>query len=175
MDINPENLNRNKGIEILIAEDSPTQAEQLNHILEEAGYLVSVTGNGKEAISAMSKHKPTLVISDVMMPEMDGYQLCEHIKKEEKLKGIPVILLTALSEPSDIIKGLNCGADHFVTKPCDKKYLLARIHDIMANRELRKGQDIGMDMEILIGGQKHLITSDRLQIVHLLISTYECP
>jgi PAS domain S-box-containing protein len=168
-----ENLYKNNEIEILIVEDSPTQAEQLNHILEQNNYHVSVASNGKEALSLISKHKPTLVISDIIMPEMDGYQLCEHIKKDEKLKDIPVILVTSLSDPSDIIKGLNCGADHFITKPYDEKYLLARIRYIIANSAIGKGYDAGMGIEIQIGGQNHFITSDRLQVVHLLISTYE--
>ncbi len=167
----------NNGTEILIVEDSPTQAEQLKHILEEAGYLVSVASNSKEALSSMSKHKPTLVISDVLMPEMDGYQLCEHIKKDEKLRDIPVILVTSLSDPSDIIKGLKAQADHFVTKPYDENYLLARIQHILSNWELRKRQEteigIKMGMNILIRGQKYFINSDRVQILHLLISTYE--
>jgi PleD family two-component response regulator len=136
MDINPENLNRNKGIEILIVEDSPTQAEQLKHILEEAGYLVSAASNGKEALSAISKHKPTLVISDVIMPEMDGYQLCERIKTSENFKNIPVILVTSLSDPEDIIKGLECKADNFIVKPYDEKYLLSNVRHILINKEL---------------------------------------
>ncbi len=173
MDINPENLNRNKGIEILIVEDSPTQAEQLKHILEEAGYLVSVANNSKEALSSISEHKPTLVISDVMMPEMDGYQLCERIKTTENFKNIPVILVTALSDPEDVINGLECGADNFLVKPYDEKYLLYNVRHILINKELGARKSVKMGMEIFFKNKKYFITADRLQILNLLLSTYE--
>lgn len=168
-----EERSKNNRTEILVVEDSSTQAEQLKYILEKAGYYALVASNGKEAFSLISKHKPTIVISDIVMPEMDGYELCQQIKADGNLRDIPVILLTALSDPSDVIKGLKYGADHFVTKPYDENYLLARIQYILANWELREKQDIEMGMEILIGGQKYFINADRIQILHLLISTYE--
>jgi len=161
------------GMEILVVEDSYTQAMKLKQILEESSYVVSVTHNGQEALSHIKKKKPDVVISDVMMPEVNGYELCERIKDDDKLKDIPVILLTSLSEPSDIIKGLKCGADHFITKPYDKDYLLSHIHYILVNRELRKSSVTDMGVEIFFGGQKYYITSDRLQIIDLLFSTYE--
>lgn len=164
---------KNTSIEILIVEDSITQAEQIKYILEKAGYHVSVAYNGKEAVSIISKHKPSIVISDIVMPEMDGYELCNHIKSDSNLMDIPVILLTSLSDPSDVIKGLEARADHFVTKPYDENYLLARIQYILSNWELRKEQELKMGMNILIRGQKYFITSERMQILHLLISTYE--
>jgi DNA-binding response OmpR family regulator len=162
-----------KGIKILIVEDSPTQAEHLKRFLEEAGNLVSVASNGKEALSSMSKLMPMLVISDIIMPEMDGYQLCEHIKKDEKLKDIPVILVTSLSDPEDIIKGLECGADNFITKPYDEKYLLYNVRHILMNKELSTRESVKMGMEIFFKDKKYFITADRMQILNLLISTYE--
>src|SRR6185503_16287206 len=120
-------------VEILVVEDSPTQAERLRYILEQHNYSVSVAQNGKQALTLLSQHKPTLVISDIMMPEVDGYQLCQQIKTNESLKDIPVILLTSLSDPKDVIRGLECRADNFITKPYDEEYLLSRIHYILAN------------------------------------------
>src|SRR3990170_9014172 len=134
----PQKRTMNSGIEILVVEDSPTQAEQLKHILEQHDYSVSVANNGKEALSLINKHKPTIVISDIIMPEMDGYQLCRQIKADENLTNIPVILLTSLSDPEDIVRGLECGADNFITKPYDEKYLLSRIQYILISDELRK-------------------------------------
>ncbi len=145
----------------------------MKYILEQRGYRISVASNGKEALALMIEHKPKLVISDVIMPEMDGYELCQQIKMDENLKNIPIILLTILPEPSDIIKGLKCKADHFVTKPYDENYLLARIQYVLSNWEMHEKQEIEIGMEILIGGQKYFINPDRLQILHLLISTYE--
>src|SRR5712692_6573170 len=100
----------NNGVEILIAEDSPTQAQQLKHLLEERGHAVTVAADGKQALEAAHTRKPALIVSDIVMPGMDGYALCKRVKSQEKLKDVPVILMTSLSSPEDVIKGLECGA-----------------------------------------------------------------
>jgi two-component system, sensor histidine kinase and response regulator len=166
------NLNDSQG-EILIVEDSPTQAERLRYILEQHRYTVLMASNGQQALACLSQRTPALVISDIVMPEMDGYQLCQQIKTDQKLKDTPVILLTSLSDPEDVIKGLECRADNFITKPYDESYLLARVEYALVNRAMRQGERLQMGVEIAFGGQKHLITSDRQQILDLLISTYE--
>jgi two-component system cell cycle sensor histidine kinase/response regulator CckA len=163
----------NSRVEILIVEDSPTQAAQLQHMLERRNYRVSVATDGREALALIEKHLPTLVISDIVMPEMDGFELCRRIKTNEKLKNIPVVLLTMLSEPEDIIRGLTSGADNFLTKPCDEQVLLSRIHYVLVNRDIRLESRSDMGIEIFFAGQKHFITSNRLQILDLLFSTYE--
>lgn len=163
----------NKGVKILIVEDSPTQAERLKYLLETNGHIVTIAGGGKEALSILHSEKPALIISDIMMPEMDGYQLCKEIKADEKLKDIPVMLLTALSDAKDVLRGLECNADNFITKPYDEKYLLSRIHYILINRELRKSEKMQIGVEVFFSGQKFVITSERQQILDLLLSTYE--
>jgi signal transduction histidine kinase/DNA-binding response OmpR family regulator len=160
-------------VEILVAEDSPTQAEQLQYILEEHGYGLVVARNGLEALAAIERRPPTLVISDVVMPQMDGYQLCSRIKHADNLRNIPVILLTSLSDPADVVRGLECGADSFIFKPYDEQYLLDRISCILANRHLRENESTQMGVEVFFAGRKFFITSDRLQILNLLLSTYE--
>ncbi|PYV43796.1 MAG: hybrid sensor histidine kinase/response regulator [Acidobacteria bacterium] len=172
-------MNLQKGVreeemrDILIVEDSPTQAEKLKYILEQHDYQVSVTKQGQQALAWMEKRKPVLVISDIMMPEMDGYQLCRRIKEDNNFKDVPVILLTSLSDPVDVIKGLECGADNFITKPYDENYLLSRIQYILINRKLYKSDKMQMGIEIFFAGQKYFITSERQQILNLLLSTYE--
>src|SRR5439155_1179846 len=136
--MNDQTETENGGVGILVVEDSPTQAEELQYILEQNGYQVSRATNGKKALEAMNKRKPTIVVSDIMMPEMDGYQLCRRIKEDNNFKDVPVILLTSLSDPVDVIKGLECGADNFITKPYDENYLLSRIQYILINRKLYK-------------------------------------
>ena len=138
----------NPGIEILIAEDSHTQAMHLKRILQKKGYRVSVTHNGEEALASIKKTIPTIVVSDVVMPEIDGFELCRQIKSEDKYKDTPVILLTTLSEPEDIIKGLECGADHFITKPYEEDFLLSHIQYIFYNKELRKNSVADFGVEI---------------------------
>src|SRR6266481_3358049 len=160
-------------VKILIVEDSATQAERLQHVLEEHGYRLSAARNGREALAAIRAHPPTLVISDIVMPEMDGYQLCARIKQDDQFKNIPVILLTSLSDPVDVVSGLECGADNFVFKPYEEDYLLARIAYLLANRHLRETESTKMGVEIFFSGRKFFISSDRLQILNLLLSTYE--
>lgn len=162
-----------QNVKLLIAEDSPTQAENLRFILEENGFHVAVAKNGREAMTLLSTTKPDLVVSDIIMPEMDGYELCRRIKDAQDTRHIPVILLTSLSSLKDILQGLRCGADHFITKPYQREYLLSRIHHILLNQELRKKSTFSVDVEILFDGQRHSITADRVQILDMLISTFE--
>jgi len=108
---------KNMDVRILIAEDSPTQAERLRFLLEEQKYSVEVARNGKEGLELARESKPALIISDVLMPDVDGYEFCRNAKADEQLKEIPFILLTSLSDTNDVIRGLQCGADNFITKP----------------------------------------------------------
>jgi len=161
------------GARVLIAEDSATQAQRLTHILEAQGYRVTSAANGKLALEMARRHKPSLVISDVVMPEMNGYELCTHIKDDPKLADVPVILVTTLSDPQDVIRGLACRADNFVLKPYDADHLLRRVQFVLVNSHMRQNEQPGMGLEIVFSGQKHFITADRLQILNLLLSTYE--
>ena len=165
--------NKSKGVQILVAEDSPTQAEKLQYLLEEHGFAVVLAPDGKQALAAAKRHRPALIVSDVLMPEMDGFALCGEIKRDDQLKDVPVILLTTLSDVRDIMKGLECGADNFIRKPYEDSYLLARVDYLLMNNELRKNQKMQIGVEIYLGGQKHFITAERQQIVDLLISVYE--
>jgi len=162
-----------RDVEILIAEDSATQREQLRHLLEEHDYAVVAASDGKEALAAARRRRPTLIISDIIMPELDGYGLCKAVKSDAKLKDVPVILLTTLADPRDILKGLECGADNFIRKPYDEKYLLSRIEYMLMNLELRKDQRMQMGVELTLGDQTHFITTERQQVLDMLISTYE--
>ncbi|MDA8085639.1 MAG: response regulator [Nitrospiraceae bacterium] len=160
-------------VEILIVEDSQTQAVGLKYVLENNGYSVSVAINGKKAFAHMRKHKPDLVISDIVMPEMDGFELCKKMKDEEGLKRVPVILLTALSDAGDVLKGLECRADNFITKPYDPTYLIERINRALFAARAGKREKIETGAEIIFGDQKYLITSGREHILDLLLSSYE--
>ena len=158
---------------ILIVEDSATQAMRLEHTLKRHGYRVSSARHGREALTVLSGELPTMVITDVNMPEMDGYELCRHIKDDAKLKELPVILLTALSDPKDILRGIECGADNFVVKPYDEEFLLSRIQYVLANLELRRQSKDRSGTEIFFAGQKYHLTFDRIRNLDLLLSTYE--
>jgi two-component system, cell cycle sensor histidine kinase and response regulator CckA len=159
--------------EILIVEDSPTQAEQLTYILDQHGYKVLAANNGRQALSLVDKHNPALVITDIVMPEIDGYELCRRIKSLKDKQDIPVILLTSLSSAEDVLDGLECGADNFITKPYDEEYLLLHVEQVIANRKLFKNERVRVGLEIMFGGKRRFVTADQQQMLTLLISTYE--
>lgn len=158
---------------ILVVEDSPTQAEELSYALKKNGYSVLHARNGREALEAIHRERPDLVISDIIMPEMDGFALCKKIKAVQDMQSIPVFLLSALSDPEDVLKGLECGADNFITKPYKEAYLIGRINDVLANGKHCGSLGPHIDTEICFKGQKYSITSEKSQILDLLLSTYE--
>jgi len=164
---------KNNRIEILIVEDSPTQAEELKYILEQHNYKTLVAYNGKEALSLLESAQPDIVISDIVMPEIDGYELCRKIRDKESFKETPIILVTSLSDPKDVIKGLESGANNFIVKPYDEKYLLSRIQYLITNKELRKNTRAEMGINVFFSGENYFITAERMQILDLLLSTYE--
>ena len=159
---------------ILIVEDSPTQAEQLRLILEDEGYDVDHAADGQIAVERFAAAPYSAVISDIMMPNMTGYEFCREIKKQQRGRETPVILLSTLSDPMDIIRGLECGADNFVTKPYEPDQLVARVKTVLQNREMRgSGSKVSFGVEVMFLGKSFLISSEKEQILDLLIATFE--
>lgn len=159
---------------VMIVEDSPTQALKLQLILEGKGYDVIHGDNGKEALDLLDLNSlPDIIISDIVMPVMNGYDFCAKVKQDKNTAEIPIILLTHLSDPKDVIMGLQAGADNFISKPYSEEFLFERINDILLNREIRKrSPNLDVALEIFFGGQKYKLNSNRLQILDLLLSTY---
>jgi signal transduction histidine kinase len=124
-------------------------------------------------MAMIGRERPTLVISDIVMPEMDGYEVCLRIKELDDCRDIPVILLTSLSDPGDVIKALECGADNFITKPYEEEHLISRIRYLLQNRYRSAESSVQPELKISLVGQEYSIRSDRRQILDLLLSTYE--
>ena len=158
---------------ILVAEDSGVQAFMLRHILEEQGYRVSVVGNGLAALDLVNQGSPDLIVSDVNMPGISGYELCKRVKANAQLGDSPVILVTTLSDPADVLLGLQCGADSFVIKPYDKNHMLARVAHALGNRDAAAQTQEAGGVDIVFHGEKHHVTASRAQILNLLMSTYD--
>lgn len=158
---------------ILAVEDSLVQAKRLEHFFKEYNINYQLYVNAEDAYQAVLNEKPELIISDIVMPGMDGYEFCTKIKESKNLSHIPVILLTSLQDPQDIIKGLQSGADNFITKPYDEKYLFSRIQYLLINRDIRFAGSAEMVIELVFRGQKYHINSDKKQILDLLLSVYE--
>ena len=162
-----------RGKRILLAEDSATQAEVLKAVLEEHGLSVDLAASGEEALAALKKSAYDLVVSDVVMPGMSGYELCAAIKSRKDVPEIPVVLLTSLSDPMAIVRGLECGADNYVTKPYTPEYLLARIRHTLDRYTLRPSAKTSMGVNVQFLDTQFTITSDREQILDLFISSIE--
>jgi PAS domain S-box-containing protein len=156
-----------------VVEDSPTQLEKLRSLLDESGFSVVGATDGKKGLAAAKANPIDLVISDIVMPEMDGYALCKALRADETLRHVPVILLTALADPRDVIQGLESGANNFICKPYEDRALVARVQNVLANQEIRNAASSEMGISVLFAGQRFFITAERLQILDLLLSTYE--
>jgi PAS domain S-box-containing protein len=160
-------------VDILIAEDSPAQALRLRCLLEERGYRVTVCENGRLALAEARRRAPTLVISDVVMPELDGYGLCRALKDDAQLAQIPVLLLTTLSAPEEMVRSLEAGADSFLLKPYDDRFMLNRIASLLAQERPLRTEGSGTDIEAKLNGRSPVIAPDRQQMLNLLLSAYE--
>jgi PAS domain S-box-containing protein len=159
--------------DILIVEDSPTQAAQIKYLLENHQYKVEACPNGQQAFSWLSDNKPLLVISDIVMPQMNGFELCEKIKSDKSTENIPVILLTSLSDPEEILTGLSSGADSFITKPYDKGYLLSQVNKLLSGHDIKNGDKVPFDITIMFKGKKRSIQTEQHKVVNLLLNIYE--
>ncbi|MBU1743240.1 MAG: response regulator [Proteobacteria bacterium] len=159
-------------LNILVAEDSATQAAYIRQLLLQQGYRVAVAKNGREALERLEKEIPNILITDVIMPEMDGYELCRAVRADARFSHLPIILLTSLADSQDVIRGLECGADCFFTKPADNKELLFRIMSMLVNPTVTV-TDEKKSFEVVFGNERQVVTTERHRVVSLLVSTFE--
>ncbi len=158
---------------ILIVEDEPVQAMKLQFVLEQAGYTVHATDNGMSALSFLEQNAVDLVISDVMMPGMDGYTLCRRIHQTGQSKKCMVVLLTSQADPSDVLSGLSVGADNYIMKPWDPKDLIVRVKQILASASHRLRREEAESLEVSYRGKEYVIQANRLQMLNFFLTTYE--
>lgn len=116
---------------ILLVDDEPNILLSLDFLMRKNGFQVLLARNGTEAFELLHAEIPDLVILDIMMPDVDGYQICQLIKSDERFKKVKVIFLSAKSKESDIAKGLELGADAYITKPFANKNLLEKVKELM--------------------------------------------
>jgi serine phosphatase RsbU (regulator of sigma subunit) len=150
-------------------DDSATQSKQLQIILASAGFEVEACVDGEQALTRLRAGACDLVMSDVLMPGISGYELCEAIKADPALRHLPVILLTMLNDADDIMRGLASGADNFITKPYEPEVLLERISTVFANR--RAGEHGSNQFHFM--GRAYQVSSAPEQILTFLTSTFE--
>lgn len=163
---------------IMIVEDEESIQELIKYNLQREGYLVPVCcENGESALESAVTYKPDLILLDLMLPGVDGLTVCKNLKADPVTKHIPVIMLTAKSEESDVVIGLELGADDYITKPFDTDELLARIRALLRRKEkftgdiLRYG-DIYLDRdsaELGCGEKKITLGKKEFQILEMLM------
>jgi len=124
-----------KKYNILIVEDNQENIDLLYYFLSPQGYELTAVMDGQEAIKAVESEKPDLILLDIMLPKLDGFAVCERLKKNSDTKSIPIIMLTALKELKDKIKSLEVGADDFISKPFENVELLARVKSLLRLKE----------------------------------------
>jgi sigma-B regulation protein RsbU (phosphoserine phosphatase) len=159
---------------IVIAEDSRVQGKVLQQRLNALGFEAHIGLTGAAALELVREHQPDIVVSDIEMPVMTGYEMCRAIKNDDALKHIPVILLSTLSDAEDIIRGLDSGADGYITKPYDIGYLVSRI-DSLRSVPLLDATEEQPDGEIPVklGGRTYKVKSGKQRTLNLLVSTFE--
>jgi len=116
---------------ILIADDEPNIVTALEFLLGRAGYEVSIARNGDEALEAVLRERPDLVLLDIMLPAKSGYEICKRIRERPELAGMKVVMLSAKGRDAEVNKGLALGADLYVTKPFSTADLMTRIKDLL--------------------------------------------
>ncbi len=157
---------------ILVVEDSRFQAKLIQLLLEGNGYAVRVARNGQEGLDAVKVERPSIIVSDIVMPVMDGFEMCRAIKSHDGLKQIPIILLTTQSKPQDVLLGLESGADSYVTKPYDEKILLSTIEITLSGAGRLLGDDSEAQCVLALEGQSYSINAGRRQMANFLLSAY---
>jgi two-component system, NtrC family, sensor kinase len=160
---------------ILVVDDTPQNLRLLAEILSNQGYQVRPVPNGKLALSAAQKMPPDIVLLDIMMPDMDGYEVCQRLKDSEVTKDIPVIFISAINDVMDKVKAFAVGGVDFITKPFQVEEVLARIETHLKICSLQqslqeKNQDLATAIYQLQATQEHLIQSEKMAALGQLIA-----
>ncbi len=131
-----DDQNQEKVPTILIVDDNEQNVELMQAYLEELDCETLLAYNGKEALEVVDKHLPDLLLLDIMMPQMSGFEVCKRLKADSRTQDIPIIMVTALNEFGDIERGIDSGTDDFVSKPVNKLELLARVRTMLKLKHL---------------------------------------
>lgn len=119
---------------ILIVDDEPNIVLALELLMRREGYEIEAVGDGEKAVEAAVKFRPDLILLDVMLPRMDGYEVCQRIRADVSLKDTSIIMLTAKGRDVEKEKGLALGADHYITKPFSTRDVVRKVREILASR-----------------------------------------
>jgi two-component system response regulator BaeR len=158
---------------ILIVDDTLKNIQLLGTILKKEGYQLNVANNGIRALEMVDKLPPDLILLDIMMPELDGYETCKRLKASADTKHIPIIFLTAKSETEDVVKGFDIGAVDFITKPFSPKELIARVKNLLnLTAQINMGQSDRTDegvVNLIVVDQEKMTAYYKQQLLPLTV------
>lgn len=157
---------------ILIVDDEEHICELIKFNLENNGYKTIISNNGVDALKKVKYEKPKLVLLDVMLPEMDGYDVCKEIKKDNSISSIPIIMITAKGEEFDKVLGLELGADDYITKPFSVRELVARVKAVLRRTSIKETDKYYVFGDITIEFDKHEVTKSGKR-VELTLKEFE--
>ncbi len=158
---------KKKDIKILLVDDEPDILEIVGYNLSQEGYKIVTASNGKEAVLMAKRERPQLIIMDVMMPEMDGIEACENIRKIPELSQIIIAFLTARSEDYSQLAGFEVGADDYITKPIKPKLLVSKVKALLRrlkNEESKNSETLNIGT-IEINREEYKIIKDNIEII----------
>jgi len=161
-------MNTSKGKSIFIADDNPDNLNVLSDILEAEGYNTRASLGGDEMLESIKLKKPDLIILDIHMPKIDGYETCTKLKESKETEHIPVIFCSALTEPFNIVKGFEVGGVDYITKPFRAKEVIARIRTHIELRE--KQLELENTLQYMKNAQNHLIQTEKMTSIAVLMA-----
>lgn len=164
---------------VLLVEDDEDILELLRYNLSEEGYLVDCAVSGEEALRMMVNRLPDLVVLDLMLPGLDGIEVCKTIKRDPRTSHVPIVMLTARSDDTDIVAGLELGADDYITKPFSPRVLVARIRAVLRRKSKEQTDEQSTIQlhelvinpgrhEVLFDGRQVELTSTEFRVLHFL-------
>ena len=137
----PEDDTKPAASKILIADDNQQNRELLEAYLSEEGYEMTMAVDGQETLDQVAEHQPDIILLDIMMPKLSGYEVCGTLKQDETTKDIPILMVTALGERGDIEMAVKAGCDDFLTKPVNNLELKIRVRSLLRVRHLTNERD----------------------------------
>jgi len=164
---------------ILVVDDEQDIQELVSYNLTKAGHEVTCVGTGEAALEAARSDPPDLIVLDLMLPGLSGFDFCRVVKNDPRTEAIPIVMLTAKGEASDVVEGLNLGADDYVTKPFSPQVLLARVQAVLRRRQsalpapdqeiaLHELQIIPARHEVRVDGERADLTASQFAILHFM-------
>ena len=157
-------MNTNKNYKILIAEDEESLAMLIDYNLIKDGYQTNIVKDGELVLSECQSFNPDLILLDWMLPNISGIELCRRLRTQKKYNNVPIVMITAMGEENDKIRGLETGADDYITKPFSFPELIARIQAVLRRSMLSKGDNVVKVGDISVNREEYKVTRDEYSI-----------